>query len=55
MSESPTDLPSVDPEQFVGGAPTGEADPVGFTSGDQSTDAPADDPADASTDDEEDS
>ena len=36
MSESPTDLPGVDPEEFVGEPPTGEADPVGFTSGDQS-------------------
>ena len=28
MSESPTDLPGVDPEQFVGEPPTGEADPA---------------------------
>ena len=41
MSESPTDLPGVDPEEFVGEPPTGEADPVAFTSGDQSTGEPA--------------
>ena len=45
MSESPKDLPGVDPEEFVGEPPTGEADPVGFTSGDQSTGEPADDDA----------
>jgi hypothetical protein len=45
MSESPKDLPGVDPEEFVGEPPTGEADPVGFTSGDQSTSEPADDDA----------
>jgi hypothetical protein len=39
MSESPSDLPGVDPDEFVGEAPTGEVDPVGFTSGDQSSEA----------------
>lgn len=38
MTESPSDLPVVDPEEFVGEPPTGEADPSGFTSGDQSAD-----------------
>jgi hypothetical protein len=37
MSDAPGDLPGLDPDEFVGEPPTGEADPVGFTSGDQST------------------
>lgn len=50
MSESPSDLPGVDPEEFVGEPPTGEADPEGFISGDQSSaepagDEPAEDPS----------
>ena len=36
MSESPADLPGLDPDEFVGEPPTGEQDPVAFTSGDQS-------------------
>jgi len=43
MTESPADLPGVDPEEFVGEPPTGEADPSGFTSGDQSSDEPSED------------
>ena len=43
MSESPTDLPGVDREEFVGQPPTGENDPASFTSGDQSSDEPAED------------
>jgi hypothetical protein len=37
MSDAPGDLPGLDPEEFVGEPPTGEEDPVAFTSGDQST------------------
>ncbi len=37
MSDAPGDLPGLDPDEFVGEPPTGEADPVGFTSGDQSS------------------
>ena len=48
MTESPADLPGVDPEEFVGEPPTGEADPEGFTSGDQSSEEPS---ADRSEDD----
>ena len=44
-TDSPRDLPGVDPDEFVGEAPVGEADPEGFTSGDQTTEAPTDDPA----------
>ena len=41
MSDAPGELPGLDPDEFVGQPPTGEADPVGFTSGDQSTGEPA--------------
>jgi hypothetical protein len=37
VSQTPEDLPGLDPEQFVGGPPTGDEDPMAFTSGDQST------------------
>jgi hypothetical protein len=37
VSQPPEDLPGLDPGQFVGDPPTGEEDPLGFTSGDQST------------------
>ena len=40
MSQSPEEPPGgLDPRQFVGEPPTGEQDPGGFTSGDQSTGA----------------
>lgn len=42
MSESPAEMPGLDPDEFVGKPPTGEADPVGFTSGDQSSEAQSD-------------
>lgn len=35
-SSTPEDLPRLDPDQFVGEAPTGDADPGGFVSNDQS-------------------
>lgn len=44
MSESPSSLPGLDPDEFVGGPPTGEDDPGGFTSGDQSTAEPEHEP-----------
>jgi len=52
MSESPADLPSLDPDEFVGEPPTGEQDPVAFTSGDQSGHEP-EDPEGASDDEDE--
>lgn len=53
-TESPRDLPELDPEQFVGGTPAGERDPVDFSSNDQSEDEPGaqsgDEPGDQSGD-----
>ena len=37
-SSTPEDLPRLDPDQFVGASPVGDADPGAFTSNDLSAD-----------------
>jgi hypothetical protein len=48
-SQEPQDLPSLDPEEFVGEPPAGEQDPTDFESGDQTGGTDTDDDEDGST------
>jgi hypothetical protein len=47
-TEPAKQLPGLEPDEFVGGGPAGDADPTGFVSSDQSAD-----PAEAARDTDE--